>query len=263
MKVNFVKSLWGMIQGQTPDDKLRLIRQAGYDGVEGDLPDMDPTAWKDLCGKHSLNYVAMIFAADGPTFVADLRKAARYGPVLVNCHSGRDKMTFEEGCAFFETALKAEADVGIPVAHETHRHRLFYAPWTTVRYLERFPDLKITADYSHWCVVCESLLVDLGDLLAATYPRAIHIHGRIGHEEGPQVPDPRAPEYARCVEAHERWWDAIRDAQQHAGADMLTFDPEFGPWGYMPCLPYTRQPVADLWDLCLWTADRIRKRWKC
>jgi len=35
------------------------------------------------------------------------------------------------------------------------------------------------------------------------------------------------------------------------------------PQSHMPCLPYTRQPVADLWDICLWTAERIRKGWKC
>jgi hypothetical protein len=63
------------------------------------------------------------------------------------------------------------------------------------------------------------------------------------------------------VDAHETWWDAVRDAREKAGAKRLTFDPEFGPWRYMPCLPYTRQPVAGLWDLCLWGADRLRERW--
>jgi hypothetical protein len=41
------------------------------------------------------------------------------------------------------------------------------------------------------------------------------------------------------------------------GADVLTFTPEFGPPGYMPVLPYTKQPVADLWELNLWMAERL------
>jgi dsDNA-binding SOS-regulon protein len=27
----------------------------------------------------------------------------------------------------------------------------------------------------------------------------------------------------------------------------------------MPTLPYTRQPVADLWELNLWMADRLEQ----
>jgi hypothetical protein len=37
VNVKIIKSLWGMTQGPALDDKLRAIRQAGYDGVGGDL----------------------------------------------------------------------------------------------------------------------------------------------------------------------------------------------------------------------------------
>ena len=37
----------------------------------------------------------------------------------------------------------------------------------------------------------------------------------------------------------------------------MTFTPEFGPPGYMPTLPYTKQPVADLWELNAWMARRF------
>jgi hypothetical protein len=49
-------------------------------------------------------------------------------------------------------------------------------------------------------------------------------------------------------------------ARLHAGATSFTFNPEFGPPNYMPTLPHSREPVADLWDICVWMAERFAQR---
>ena len=108
------------------------------------------------------------------------------------------------------------------------------------------PEINLTVDYSHWCCVCESTLEDQEDNLSKTYSRVQHIHGRVGYAEGPQVPDPRAPEYAHELQRHMSWWDNIVQAKQELGQTTITFTPEFGPPGYLHTLPYTNQPVADL-----------------
>lgn len=56
--------------------------------------------------------------------------------------------------------------------------------------------------------------------------RAGHIHGRVGYAEGPQVPDPSAPEVAAELAWHETQWQQIRDLHTKAGVDSLTFTPE-------------------------------------
>jgi hypothetical protein len=88
----------------------------------------------------------------------------------------------------------------------------------------------------------------------------IHIHARVGYEEGPQVPDPRAPEYERHLAAHERWWSMIWDAQEKRGVTESTLTPEFGAPDYLHTLPYSRMPVANLWDICNWQAERQKAR---
>ena len=80
--------------------------------------------------------------------------------------------------------------------------RLFLSPFPTYSYLTQFPELQINADFSHWCVVCESLLEDLDEILSLACARAIHVHGRVGYQEGPQVPDPRAPENQEYLKRH-------------------------------------------------------------
>ena len=36
--------------------------------------------------------------------------------------------------------------------------------------------------------------------------------------------------------------------------------PEFGPDGYLHCLPFTAAPVADLRQINTWMAERQRRR---
>ena len=47
-------------------------------------------------------------------------------------------------------------------------------------------------------------------------------------------------------------------ARQAAGDPVMSFTPEFGPPPYMPLLPFSREPVADIWTLNLWMAETFR-----
>jgi hypothetical protein len=90
--------------------------------------------------------------------------------------------------------------------------------------------------------------------------RSGHIHARIGHPEGPQVNDPRAPEWEAAVKAHLLWWDEIVSRKKKAG-EGLTVLTEFGPADYMPTTPYTRQPLADQWEINVYMMELFRKRY--
>jgi hypothetical protein len=109
-------------------------------------------------------------------------------------------------------------------------------------------------------VVCERLIDGEPDVLSLCVERAQHTHARVGYDQGPQVPHPAAPEYRTALEAHERWWTLIWRAQQRHGRARTTMTPEFGPDGYLHCLPFTAEPVADLEEINLWMAGRQRKR---
>jgi hypothetical protein len=80
-----------------------------------------------------------------------------------------------------------------------------------------FPDLKLTADLSHFCVVAERVFAaddaDWAAVMEQVASHTIHIHARVGYAQGPQVSDPRAPEFAATLERHEAWWDQILSTQ--------------------------------------------------
>ena len=61
--------------------------------------------------------------------------------------------------------------------------------------------------------------------------------------------DWQAPEHAKALEAHLGWWASIWRAQAARGDAVTWAEPEFGPEPYVQTLPYTKQPVADIWQL--------------
>src|SRR3990172_1735655 len=119
----------------TLEKQFGMIRDAGYDGVESGVPQASPAVWRRLCAKFDLEYICLIFADDPAGFRKELNRAKAYEPILIISHSGQDKMTFEEGSAFFEEVLEIQSREKTPVAHETHRLRLFYSPFPTAAYL--------------------------------------------------------------------------------------------------------------------------------
>ena len=254
MRIEFYKALWGM-EG-TVEEQLAKIAQAGYDGYEAPIPGRAPS------DSNGLGYVAMLFVSEIEELERGLERAAAAGAELVNVHSGRDWWDHDQGSRFFEKALEVQSAVDIPVCHETHRGRLLFSPAATSLYLSRFPELKLTADFSHWTCVCESLLEDQQASLQAAIEATWHLHARVGHEEGPQVPDPRAEQWTRYLSVFEGWWDRVVASCRERKLEVLRVDPEFGPPHYMQTDPGSGRPVVDLWEVCWFVADRLRRRWQ-
>lgn len=267
MRLSIIRQLWGI--DKPWDDVLGDIAASGYDGVEVALPFLRPRdKYAALLEQHGLQLIPMIFTTGSSvddhiaSFRSQLEEALRFGPIKVTCHDGRDAWTERESAYYYRQVLAIEAELGALVAHETHRGRILYNPWTTSRMLSEFDQLRLCCDFSHWVCVCERLIDDQEDIVRRCAERAIHVHGRVGYAQGPQVPDPRAPEYEQELLAHERWWDTVWEKQRSRSVDVSTFTPEFGPPPYMQTDPYTNKPVADLWTISNWMADRQSQRFE-
>ena len=95
--------------------------------------------------------------------------------------------------------------------------------------------------------------------MRAAVARADHIHARVGFPQGPQVNDPRAPEWKEALDHHLAWWDAVVAEHRGRKSDSLTITPEFGP--RRTCRPYrSREPLSDQWGVNLYMKDLLRAR---
>lgn len=260
---------WGF--SGSVDTFCAAIKKEGYDGTEMWWPGNKEkqaelfAALKKyelevgfLCGSGSVDY-----ADHRDSFKKSINAATtEFGqkPLFINCHSGKDFFTYEQNKVLIDHTTEVSTKTGIPIYHETHRGRMLFAAHITRNFIEKNPGLKLTLDISHWCNVHESLLQDQQETIKLALSRVGHIHSRIGHEEGPQVSDPRAPEWEAAVKAHLDWWDTVVGHKVKNG-ETLTVLTEFGPPNYLPTLPYTKQPVADQWDINVYMMNLFRKRY--
>lgn len=267
MKLLFAKTKW-----EAWDEPLApfLARAAasGFDATEIFIPSL-AEAPAEIARAHAaagLKLLAQI-VTEGATPAEHARsleerylRAIACKPLLVDCHTGSDAFTPDENLLLFTRACELERIHGVPLCHELHRGRALYNAPDTLRYLRALPALRINADFSHWQVVHEcGELSRHADAVEAVIANAHHIHARVGFGEGPQVPDPRAPEWAAQVAVNVGWWRRIVAARRAEGRAFLTISPEFGPVPYMPTIPFENRPVADPWEINCWMRDHLRR----
>lgn len=265
MQLSFFAAWWGR-DAAGIEAMVDEVAASGYDGIETFVP-VDAGERHRLrraVERAGLACIAHQYEADGDdetcrrALAENLRRAGDLEPVLVNSHTGRDFWGPERIEPLLDVAAEAAADLGVAVLHETHRSRFPYSAAVTARYLERRPDLRLTADLSHWACVSETLLEDQDEALELALARTAHTHLRVGWAQSAQVPDPAHERWRQELDAHVSWWRRIRDHLAAAGATTMTMTCEVGPPPYAPVDPDTGAPQVDFRAQNLWLREHVR-----
>ncbi|WP_338526416.1 sugar phosphate isomerase/epimerase [Pseudomonas batumici] len=275
MKLEIFRTLWGYTASKA--QALDELLAEGFDGMEARLPlqAVERAEFAAFLRANRLGYISTLFtaydvlpeqAAAPAEHLRDLdcklAWAAELEPRFVNVLAGNDRWPLAQQVEFFGQAMALAKRHGQFCTFETHRSRSLFNPWLTLELIRQLPDLRFTSDISHWIVTCERLLDDPADDLGAFVERVHHIQARVGYDQGPQVPHPGAPEYARELAFHQAHWESIWRSQQARGYTVTTLTPEFGADGYLHHLPFTNVPVADLWSLNVWMARTEREHFQ-
>jgi len=273
MELHLFKTLWG--HTGSLDEAISSAQQHNLNGLEGPAPSTSANRrdFRNHLSDAGLDYIAEICTAG--SYVPDRRAspgehlddfrrkaeaALECTPLFLTVIAGCDAWPYAISAEFFASALATTEALHITASFETHRSRSMFNPWITRDLLHELPALRLTCDFSHWCCVCERLIDTEPDVLALCAERVHHIHARVGYDQGPQVPHPAAPEYRAALEAHESWWDQLWAEQAARSFAVSTMTPEFGPDGYLHCIPFTNEPVANLIEINAWMAARQRAR---
>lgn len=270
MEVKILSPLWGHehIEMHT---FLNKVRKAGYDGVETWLPDdlSDQKLLFDYLQKHEMHFVCHQYEANGTTFkkfradyIKRLKACSLEAPLLINSHTGKDYFTFEQNLALVDAATEFSIRTGIAVVHETHRGRLGYCPQSMEAFFRERQEFFITADFSHWVCVTESMLENFGPTLKQAIQRSRYIHARVGYEEGPQITDPRATEWQYAVTKFLDWWDQVIAINIKLNPTIFPITTEFGPFPYMAVSPFSQKPLADQFEINCYMKDLLKERYR-
>jgi sugar phosphate isomerase/epimerase len=270
MQIQFTCPFWGQEQ-LSAECFVEKVVQAGYHGVEVNVPEQQgfDTALLNALQKNELAFIAQQWLPPARESVEkyirrmedNLYRLAEWSPVFINSHTGKDFFSFADNCRIIDACETVAEKTGIPIIHETHRGRFTFHAFHLLPYLEKYPRLQLTGDFSHFCTVSESLLYDQPDILKRIIPHVAYIHARIGSEQSPQVNDPGAPEWEKHLLQFFHWWDQVITHHKRKGTPVLYICPEFGPAPYMPAMPFTQKPLSDQWEVNCWMMNVLRERY--
>jgi hypothetical protein len=203
-----------------------------------------------------------------PTTVDELRPVlelvAEVGADHVNLQPNVRPTRIEDCVPLLEGWRRLARDAGVAVHIETHRDRMTTDLFFTLQLLDCFPDLRLTADISHYVV---------GREFAWPIPPEAHaqihrimdqtwgLHGRVASREQIQI-QTSFPHLRHWVDLAMGWWEyAIRSWRRRAPEDaVLTFLTELGPPEYAITGPDGYE-LSDRWAEALTMKHDIRALW--
>lgn len=265
MQLKFIYPRWG--SASLPWSVfLTQVKEAGYQGVEIDLP-FDKSQKNEICSllkDLELDMVAQHWETKETDFTQHMEMYKRHlynlveaQPLFVNSHTGMDFYSRAQNSALIEMAHKIEEETGIFITHETHRSRFPYAAHACLPYLEDYPFLKLTSDLSHWCCVAESMLENQGHAVKKAIAHTHHIHARVGSSQSPQVIDPRDINYQNELHQFQDWWQSMIKNAVEKKHPFITITPEYGPHPYALYATGTQVPLGNQWEINNFIKDRI------
>lgn len=257
MKLLMLCPQWGSEHLPLEDFFLK-VKDAGYDGIETWVPEdiNERKKFISLLSRYQLKSVSHQHQAKGNGIDKYCKSLEHYlylsmecNPLLINSHSGRDYFSFDEQLQVIDTVEEFSIKNNITIAHETHRGRIGFSPYNAMELFKQRPDMKITADFSHWTCVTESWLENSTTILEEAIKRSKHLHARVGYTQGPQIPDPRLVAWIEPVDFFLGIWKQIIQHQKSIGADYFTITTEFGPPPYMWTNLNDNLPISSQWDI--------------
>jgi hypothetical protein len=265
------QSLWAM-ERRRPDkqewsrqEQLTMIRDAGYDGIGmGFLDAAFVSEVTTFLRDNGMTWQAQCYpkAIDDLAPVLDL--VAKYGADHVNLQPDVRPARLEDCIPYVEGWRRLAREAGVAVNIETHRDRMTTDLFFTLQLLDCFPDLRLTADVSHF-VVGREFAYPLPPEAHAQIHRILDnswaIHGRVASREQVQI-QLSFPHLKHWVDLFMAWWEYAMRSWRKRAADnaVLTFLCELGPPEYA-ITGADGYELSDRWEEALWMKDAIRAIW--
>ena len=270
-QLKMLQSLWAMerrIEGveELPlRQQLEMIRDAGFDGCG--VRFADPVYATEVTS--FLRDQGMIWQAQCyPTCVDDLKPVlelvAKLGADHVNLQPNVRPYHLQECIPLLDGWRRLGEQAGMAVHIETHRDRMTTDLFFTLQLLDCFPDLRFTADLSHYLVGRE-FAWPVDDVNHAMIHRILDnswgVHGRVASREQVQI-SLSFPQHQGWVDLFMGWWEyGLRSWRKRAGPDAIfTFLCELGPAPYAITGPDGAE-LSDRWAESLKMKEMIQALW--
>ena len=273
-RLEVYQSLWAMElrrpdgKERSPEESFAMVAEAGFDGMAIDFGVTDMAAalkLRPLFEKHRLGCLLIAF----PKTIAELRPvlamAKDWGAPFVNVIGQVMPLSLAGMIPVIRRWIEMADEIGVPIQFETHRNCITNDLFTTLELIEAIPEMRLTADLSHFLVDREfpyPVSAENHRLIRRILERSDSFQGRVASREQVQI-QIDFPQHRKWLELFLLWWeDGFRLWRQRAASDArLNFLCELGPREYAITGPDGYE-LSERWQEALQLRDHARAIWE-
>jgi hypothetical protein len=239
------QSLWGMqtcntnVATRPHEEVFAQAAQAKFAGLcldPGVSQIEEYLALKPFYQQYQMGCLVNVF----PNTVEEMRPLLEFskemGAPYANVIAPVFPLTVEDAVPIIRTWLEMADDIGMPIKFETHRDCITNDMFMTLQLLDAIPELRLTADLSHYCLNREMsapITAQNQAWIQQLLERSDSFQGRISSHEQIQLPL-HFPQTQKWIGIFKDWWKrGFRSWRNRAGDnETLIFLCELGPPEY-------------------------------
>ena len=252
----------------TLEEKISRVKSAGFEHLE--IWSQDDADGRNVVSQIQ-NQGLTLTLGNRPMTVEQalegVARAQKFGAQWVMCQPATAYHSLSNVVQIVRAGAGAAHDAGICYFVETHRNNFTETIRQTLELIEAVPEIKITADFSHFAVVGEFYGWNGEGALERMRPiieKVAHVHGRISNGEQIQVDVGDGLDLSEGTPAgffHQIWTEIAREWKKSAkNGDILPFSSELGPPRYAITTPQGLE-ISDRWQQSLVMKSLMERAW--
>jgi hypothetical protein len=248
------------------EDNVQMILDAGFDGISTSFTDAAAARRAaSLVKPHGKAIEAQWFPKTVDELKPGLALCSEIGVHHLDIQPDVRPRRLEDCVPLIEGWRRLSEQVDFPVLIETHRDRMTTDLYFVLDFLDRFPELPLLADLSHFLVGREfawPIPEEAHTQIRRVLDNAWAFHGRVASREQVQV-EISFPHHKMWLDTFLDWWEyGFRSWRRRAGPDdTLAFTCELGPKPYA-ITGRDGNDTTDRWAEALMLRDLVRERWE-
>jgi len=270
-KLEIFQSLWAMtrrplVGEEWPlDTQFSMIADAGFDGVDIVLGDYSLDQLEPLLSKHGLACTVTAFPSDAQSLDPALKLARQLDARHLNIIGQVYPYSVAEGADAVRRWLSLCDAAGVSVTIETHRDCLTTDMLYTLQLLDQVPEMRLSADLSHY-VVGREFGWPISDQIEAQVRKLLDrsdaFQGRVASREQIQL-QVSFPHHQEWFDVFADWWAYGFASWRTRNSDhaVLNFLCELGPREYAMTDRHGEE-LSDRWKEALLIKARVETIWQ-